>query len=80
MVTEAVSSGKPVSVFMPQKINRFSGTKQEESVRNLERERLLAVMAPADISADIKHRIGHKQADILSGDMKAIRAGLDKIL
>ena len=80
MVTEAVSSGKPVSVFMPQKINKFSGTKQEESVRNLEKEGLLAVTAPADMSAGIKHLINHKQADILSGDMKAIRAGLDKIL
>ncbi len=80
MVTEAVSSGKPVSVFMPQKINKFSGTKQETSVRNLEREGLLAVTAPADMSADIKHLINHKQADILSGDMKAVRAGLEKIL
>ncbi|MDD5072913.1 MAG: ELM1/GtrOC1 family putative glycosyltransferase [Candidatus Omnitrophica bacterium] len=80
MVTEAVSSGKPVAVFMPQKINKFSGTKQEVSVRNLEKEGLLAVSAPADISGDIKHLINHKQADILSGDMGAIRAGLDKIL
>ncbi len=78
MVTEAVSSGKPVSVFMPQKTNKFSGTKQEESVRNLEKEGLLVVNA--DIAADIRQRINHKQADILSGDMKAIRAGLEKIL
>lgn len=80
MVTEAVSAGKPVLVFMPQKVNKFSKTKQEESVRNLEKEGLLKVSAPADISNDIRHYINSKETDIFSGDMKAVRAGLDKII
>ena len=80
MVTEAVSTGKPVLVFMPQKINKFSKTKQEESVRNLEKEGLLKVSEPADLSSDIRHYIDHKETDISSEDMKAVRAGIDKII
>ena len=80
MVTEAVSTGKPVLAFMPQKINKFSKTKQEESIRNLEKEGLLKVSAPADLSSDIRHYINNKETDISSEDMKAVRAGLDKII
>src|SRR3990167_6576059 len=64
MVTEAVSTGKPVLAFMPQKINKFSKTKQEESIRNLEKEGLLKVSAPADLSSDIRHYINNKETDI----------------
>jgi len=80
MITEAVSAGKPVLAFMPQKVNKFSATKQEESVRNLEREGLLKVSAPADLSDEIRHNIGRKGNDIYSGDMNAVRAGLDRII
>jgi mitochondrial fission protein ELM1 len=80
MVTEAVSTGKPVLAFMPQKVNKFSKTKQEESVRNLEKEGLLKVSAPAELSDDIRNYIDHKETDIFSEDMKAIRAGVDKII
>jgi len=80
MVTEAVGSGKPVFVFMPDKINKFSKTKQEESVRNLEKEGLLKVSSPAELSGDISHYIHHKQLDIFGEDLKAVRAGLDKII
>ena len=65
---------------MPQKINKFSKTKQEESIRNLEKEGLLKVSAPADLSSDIRHYINNKETDISSEDMKAVRAGLDKII
>jgi len=79
MVTEAVSSGKPVLVFMPRKINKFFKTKQEESIRNLETEGLLKVSSPAALKDDIRSRIDRGDADILSEDTQAIRAGVDRI-
>lgn len=80
MVTEAVSSGRPVLVFMPSRINKFSKAKQEYSVGNLEKEGLLKISSPADLSVDIKHFIDREQTDVFIEDLKAVRAGLGKII
>lgn len=80
MLTEAISSGRPVLAFMPRKINKFSETKQERAVRSLEKEGLVKVSRPSDIKEDIAHYIGHRQTEISGEDLKVIRAALGKII
>jgi hypothetical protein len=80
MLTEAVSSDRPVIAFMPRKIRPRSASKLERSVANLEKEALIKVSTPAEIAKDIAHYIGHEPAAVSDGDIAAVRAALDKII
>ena len=74
MLTEAVSSDRPVIAFMPRKIRPRSASKLERSVGNLEKEALIRVSTPAEIAEDIIHYIGHEPAAVSGGDIAAVRA------
>jgi len=80
MLTEAVSSDRPVIAFMPRKIRPRSASKLERSVGNLEKEALIRVSTPAEIAEDIIHYIGHEPAAVSGGDIAAVRAALGKII
>ena len=80
MLTEAVSSDRPVIAFMPRKIRPRSASKLERSVGNLEKEALIKVSTPAEIAKDIIHYIGHEPAAVSGGDIAAVRAALGKII
>jgi mitochondrial fission protein ELM1 len=60
MLTEAVSSEKPVIAFMPGKIKLSSSTKHEKSLKRLETENLVKVSGPEGIERDITGYIGRK--------------------
>jgi KDO2-lipid IV(A) lauroyltransferase len=80
MLTEAISSDKPVIAFMPRKIKPNSATKLEKSVGNLEGENLIKVSEPSALKEDILHYIGHKPAGVSGADLEAVRAALGRII
>ncbi|MFA5334206.1 MAG: ELM1/GtrOC1 family putative glycosyltransferase [Candidatus Omnitrophota bacterium] len=80
MLTEAISSDKPVIAFMPRKMKPGPATKIERSVGNLEKENLIKVSEAPALKEDIVHYMGRKQAGIQGADLEAIRAVLGKII
>jgi len=80
LLTEAVSSEKPVIAFMPAKIKLSSSTKHERSLKRLEEENLVKVSAPEGIEKDITGHIGRKVSGVRGEDMKAIREAIGKLV
>ena len=80
MVTEAVSAGRPVLAFMPRKIKAFSGTKQEETLRNLEKDGLVKLTSPGGLKEDISQQMGRAIAPIANEDASKVCAALEKII
>jgi mitochondrial fission protein ELM1 len=80
MLTEAISSDKPVIAFMPRKIKPGRATKLERAVGSLEKENLIKVSEPPSLKEDVVNNMGRKQAGIQGADLEAIRAVLGKII
>ncbi len=81
MVTEAVSSGKKVVVFMPRKKSVFFTAKQESAVRNLEKKGLVAVSKVGGLAQAICAASGKNAPnDIIQEDAGNIRTGIRRIL
>lgn len=80
MITEAVTSGKKVAVFMPRKRNPFLKTKQESAVRALERDKALVISNADRMKSDICSLIGQAGPQPFSADAEAVRRAIRKII
>lgn len=78
MVSEAVSSGKPVLVFMPDK-KKSRLTKYERFVRGLEKKKYLKVVDPERIPEAAENYINGKIEHVLPEDDKRILEKMYKL-
>jgi len=78
MVSEAVSSGRKVLVFMPVKKNA-KRTKFEDFTINLEKQGYIKVVNPEDISEEIEHSLGESAGTVLPDDNERIYGRIHKL-
>jgi len=78
MVSEAISSGKPVLVFMPGK-RKARHTKYERFVENLEQQGYLRRVKPEEISGEAVRAAGRKTGIRPADDNKRIRDKMYKL-
>ena len=78
MVSEAVSSGKPVLVFMPKKRNK-QYTKYERFVEGLHQRGYVKRIDPENITEEVLSLIGHEAGFKLPEDNKCMRDMMYKL-
>jgi len=84
MVSEAVASGKPVLVFMPEK-NKMKHTKYEKFILNLEQKKYIKVVNPGEISKEMKKIVFQKEpvdrkiGSVADGDNEKIFSKMYKL-
>jgi len=78
MVSEAVSSGRTVLVFMPEK-RKNGDTKYERFVEELNRKGSVRLVAPEDIPGEVERVAGKGAKTTLPEDSKRIRRKLYKL-
>ncbi len=80
MVSEAVSSGKPVLVFMPSDRTRVK-PKHEDFLRRLEKERLIVRAGPDNISGALENSLSRPEraTPVFSGDLDVLSEAVKKV-
>ena len=78
MVSEAVSSGKAVLVFMPDK-KHADETKYERFVKQLEKDGHLKIVEPRRILDEVKEAISRRASISVPQDNERIREKLYKL-
>ena len=78
MVSEAVSSGKPVIVFMPEKVSKKT-TKYEKFVKKLEEEGYIRTANPENIPETVSLIASDKRKPAVPDDGARIREKLYRL-